>query len=118
MEINLPSNLAELMNRPQLRNLKIARERTRKTNVKAAITPRLSQSEIEEQVASYRAWLVADAEYNLAQRCSEARQEYIETAQQTVQLGSRTIRAFAPFNYDISALTTFTRNQRIVIGAI
>src|SRR5258706_2653169 len=117
MEINL-TTFRELADLGPLRNALRATRTMKRQNEKVISVPQLSTSEIEEQVKSYQNWLTADAEYNLAQRQSNDRLEYIEAAQETVKLGSRTIRAFAPFNYDVSAVTTITRNQRIVVGVV
>ncbi len=117
MEINL-TTFRELADLGPLRNALRATRTMKRQNEKVISVPQLSTSEIEEQVKSYQNWLTADADYNLAQRQSNDRLEYIEAAQQTVKLGSRTIRAFAPFNYDVSAVTTITKNQRIVVGIV
>lgn len=76
----------------------------------------LAPSDVEGQIARYTLWLASEASC----QTSNPREAlvYQQRAAEVVHRQSRSIRTFAPFNPDLSALQTLTFSQAIVLTAL
>ncbi|GCE10470.1 glycosyltransferase [Tengunoibacter tsumagoiensis] len=85
------------------------------TSPSLVISKKPSQVDLQRQIARYTQWL-QQHELNHQQQLAliqQQKERYQERAQRKVIVGEKTIRTFAPFIPTYSALSTFSRGQKI-----